>query len=183
MTTDDDRRLVEAVVQRGDERAFTALYERHTPALYRLALRLTGGSAADAEDVTHDAWVRAVARLARFEWRAALRTWLSAFVIRCAHEHDRAAKHTTAQSVDELAPGADDAALRGSYARLDLEQAIAGLANGFRQVFVLHDVQGYTHEEIAELLGIEPGTSKSQLSRARRALRRALEPPGGSASP
>jgi len=82
--------------------------------------------------------------------------------------------------VDDLALGVDDVALRGSYDRLDLERAIEGLADGFRQVFVLHDVQGYTHEEIADLLGIEPGTSKSQLSRARRALRRVLEPPGAS---
>jgi RNA polymerase sigma-70 factor (ECF subfamily) len=180
VTQDDDRFLVDAVVQRGDERAFTSLYDRHTPALYRLALRLTGGSAADAEDVTHDAWVRAVERLPAFEWRAALRTWLAAFVIRCAHERNRAAMRA-AQGMDDLAAGADDVALRGSYDRLDLERAIAGLADGFRQVFVLHDVQGYTHEEIADLLGIEPGTSKSQLSRARRALRRTLEPPGESA--
>ena len=180
MTQDDDRFLVDAVVQRGDERAFTSLYYRHTPALYRLALRLTGGSAADAEDVTHDAWVRAVEHLATFEWRAALRTWLAAFVIRCAHERNRATTRAV-QDVDDLTAGADDVALRGSYDRLDLERAIGGLAAGFRQVFVLHDVQGYTHEEIADLLGIEPGTSKSQLSRARRALRRALDPPGESA--
>ena len=179
MTSVDDRLLVDAVVQRGDERAFASLYDRHTPALYRLALRLTGGSPADAEDITHDAWVRAVERLATFEWRAALRTWLSAFVIRCAHERDRVGTRNV-QPVEELALGTDDAALRGSYERLDLERAIAGLADGFRQVFVLHDVQGYTHEEIGDLLGIEPGTSKSQLFRARRALRRALEPPGES---
>ncbi len=179
MTRDDDRLLVEAVVHRGDERAFTSLYDRHTPALYRLALRLTGGSAADAEDITHEAWVRAVERLATFEWRAALRTWLSSFVIRCAHERDRAATRNVVP-VEDVAFGTDDEALRGSYARVDLERAIAGLADGFRQVFVLHDVQGYTHEEIADLLSIEPGTSKSQLFRARRALRRALEPPGES---
>ena len=178
MTQDDERLLVDAVVQRGDERAFASLYDRHTPALYRLALRLTGGSDADAEDITHDAWVRAVERLGTFEWRAALRTWLSGIVIRCAHERNRA---TTRVAFEDLAAGAEDVALRDSYDRLDLERAIAGLADGFRQVFVLHDVQGYTHEEIADLLGIEPGTSKSQLSRARRALRRALEPPGESA--
>ena len=178
MTQDDDRFLVDAVVQRRDERAFASLYDRHPPALYRLPLRLTGGSPADALDITHDAWVRAVERLGTFEGRAALRTWLSGIVIRCAHEKNRATKRA-AQSVDDLA--ADDAALRGSYDRLDLERAITGLADGFRQVFVLHDVQGYTHEEIADLLGIEPGTSKSQLSRARRALRRSLEPPGASA--
>jgi len=179
VTQDDDRFLVDAVVQRRDDRAFASLYDRHTPALYRLALRLTGGSAPDAEDVTHDAWVRAVERLDTFEWRAALRTWLSAFVIRCAHEKNRATPRA-ALAVDDLAVGVDDVALRGSYDRLDLERAIEGLADGFRQVFVLHDVQGYTHEEIADLLGIEPGTSKSQLSRARRALRRVLEPPGAS---
>lgn len=179
MTQDDDRFLVDAVVQRRDERAFASLYDRHTPALYRLALRLTGGSAADAEDVTHDAWVRAVERLGTFEWRAALRTWLASFVIRCAQERNRATTRA-AQAVEDLAVGVDDVRLRGSYDRLDLERAIAGLADGFRQVFVLHDVQGYTHDEIADLLGIEPGTSKSQLSRARRALRRALEPPGAS---
>ena len=178
MTQDDERLLVDAVVQRRDERAFASLYDRHTPALYRLALRLSGGSDADAQDITHDAWVRAVERLGTFEWRAALRTWLAAFVIRCAHERNRA---TAREAVEDLAAGAEDVALQGSYDRLDLERAIAGLADGFRQVFVLHDVQGYTHEEIAELLGVEPGTSKSQLSRARRALRRALEPPGESA--
>ena len=166
-----------AVVTRRDERAFATLYDRHTPALYRLALRLTGGSDVEAEEITHDAWVRAVERLATFEWRAALRTWLCAFVVRRARERDRAEARNI-QPVDDLALGADDMALRGTYDRLDLERAIAGLADGFRQVFVLHDVQGYTHEEIADLLGIEPGTSKSQLFRARRALRQALEPPG-----
>lgn len=180
MTLDDERVLVDAVVQRGDERAFASLYDRHTPALYRLALRLSGGSDADAQDITHDAWVRAVERFGTFEWRAALRTWLSSIVIRCAHERHRATTRST-PVLEDFAAGAEDVVLQGSYDRLDLERAIAGLADGFRQVFVLHDVQGYTHEEIADLLDIEPGTSKSQLSRARRALRRALEPPGESA--
>jgi RNA polymerase sigma-70 factor, ECF subfamily len=174
---DDDRQLVAAVVTGGDERAFARLYDRHTPALYRLALRLTGGSEPEAEEITHDAWVRAVERLPTFEWRAALRTWLCAFVVRRWRERDRM-EVPNAQPLEDLAPGADDATLRGTYDRLDLERAIAGLAAGFRQVFVLHDVEGYTHHEIADLLGIDPGTSKSQLFRARRALRQALEPPG-----
>lgn len=163
---------------RGDERAFASLYDRHTPALYRLALRLTGGSEAEAEEITHDAWVRAVERLATFEWRATLRTWLCAFVVRCARERDRLAARSW-HVIEDLPPGADDGAPPDAYDRLDLERAIMGLADGFRQVFVLHDVEGYTHQEIADLLGIEPGTSKSQLFRARRALRLALEPPGG----
>jgi RNA polymerase sigma-70 factor, ECF subfamily len=164
-------------VTRGDERAFASLYDRHTPALYRLALRLAGGSEPEAEEITHDAWVRAVERLATFEWRATLRTWLCAFVVRCARERDRLAARSW-HVMDDLPADADDVALRDAYDRLDLERAITGLAEGFRQVFVLHDVEGYTHQEIADLLGIEPGTSKSQLFRARRALRQALEPPG-----
>lgn len=163
---------------RGDERAFASLYDRHTPALYRLALRLTGGSEPEAEEITHDAWVRAVERLATFEWRATLRTWLCAFVVRCARERDRLAARSW-HVIENLPPGTDDGVLPDAYDRLDLERAIMGLADGFRQVFVLHDVEGYTHQEIADLLGIEPGTSKSQLFRARRALRQALEPPGG----
>lgn len=179
MTTEDDRRLVDAVVKRGDDRAFASLYDRHTPALYRLALRLTGGSAPDAEEITHDAWVRAVERFATFEWRAALRTWLCAFVVRRSRELARTAGRGE-QPFEDLATGTDDAALQGSYDRLDLERAIARLAEGLRHVFVLHDVEGYTHQEIADLLGIEVGTSKSQLFHARRALRRSLEPPGES---
>lgn len=179
MTPDADRPLVDAIIASGDERAFAALYDRHTPALYRLALRLTGGVESEAAEIAHDAWVEAVERLARFEWRAPLRTWLCAFVVHRWRQLGRAAKRD-AGTVQDLGLGADDAELTGVYGRLDLERAIAGLADGYRQVFVLHDVEGYTHDEIADLLGLSPGTSKSQLSRARLALRRALEPRGDS---
>lgn len=125
-----------------------------------------------AEEITHDAWVRAASRLARFEWRSALRTWLAGFVVRCASEAVRQSAEEVA--LDEAILETEDAVLMGSFARVDLERAIARLAPGFRHVLVLHDVEGYTHEEVGRLLGIEPGTSKSQLSRARAVLRRAL---------
>jgi len=171
MTADDDRALVTAVIQRGDEHAFAALYTRHTPALYNLALRLTGGRDADAEDVVHEAWVRAVERFAQFEWRSALSTWLCGFVVRRWREVARQQNRGDELPIDDAGLSADDRRLEGTFDRLLLEQAITGLAAGYREVLVLHDVHGYTHDEIGAMLGIQAGTSKSQLARARRALR------------
>jgi RNA polymerase sigma-70 factor, ECF subfamily len=170
----EDRVLVDAVMQRGDEHAFAVLYARHTPSLYGLALRLSGGDDADAQDVVHDAWVRAVARFAEFEWRSALATWLCGFVVLRWRELARQRRHEDVTSLDDDAAGSDDRYLEGTFDRLMLEQAVARLAAGYREVLVLHDVHGYTHNEIGTLLGIDAGTSKSQLSRARRALRNAL---------
>lgn len=174
MTDTDDRTLVAAVIERGDERAFAALYTRHTPALYGLALRLTNGRDADAEDVVHDAWVRAFERFAEFEWRSALATWLCAFVVRRWREVTRQQSRGDELPIDDAGLSADDRRLEGTFDRLLLEQAIAGLAAGYREVLVLHDVHGYTHEEIGALLDIQAGTSKSQLARARRAIRTTL---------
>lgn len=168
---EDDRQLVERVITRRDERAFGALYDRHTTYLYRLALRLTGGDETEASDVVHDAWVRATQRLATFKWRAQLRTWLAGFVVNVARERMRAEPDDLGFDpvvVDDNPP------LPGGVDRMDLQRALSALAPGFRQVLVLHDIEGYTHEDIGQLLGIEPGTSKSQLSRARAAMRRLL---------
>jgi RNA polymerase sigma-70 factor (ECF subfamily) len=170
---EDDRQLVARVITRRDERAFGALYDRHTTYLYRLALRLTGGDEAEAEDLVHDTWVRATQRLASFKWQAQLRTWLAGFVINIARERTRAEPDDV--GFDTIA--VDDTPLPGGVERIDLERALSALAPGFRQVLVLHDIEGYTHEEIARVLGIEPGTSKSQLSRARAAMRRLLADP------
>ena len=164
-----------AVIASGDERAFGLLYDRHTPALYKLALRLTGGREPEAVEIVHDAWVNAAKGLNRFEWRSALRSWLGACVINRWREMSRAAARSPVIPLEEKLVPADDGRLTGTIDRLDLEQAIGGLADGYRQVFLLHDVEGYTHEEIGSMLGIETGTSKSQLSRARRELRKALE--------
>ena len=177
----DDRDLAAAVCRSGDEAAFRALYRRHTPALYRLALRLGGGDEAWAEELAQRAWIRAVEGLGTFGWRSALSTWLGGIAVNCARELWREAHgRDTAGGLDEwndltVTRGASS----GTEDRIDLERAIERLPHGCRQVFVLHDVEGYTHEEIGGLLGIEAGTSKSQLSRARRRLRAALDPPAG----
>lgn len=141
----------------------------------------------------HDAWIRAVERLDTFEWRSALRSWLCGFVVHRWREVRRARGREASGDPDENPAGgrrgggtddaskhsATDSRLDATADRVDLERAVRGLPDGYRAVLVLHDIQGYTHEEIGVLLGIETGTSKSQLSRARRTLRQALNEPGG----
>jgi RNA polymerase sigma-70 factor (ECF subfamily) len=120
----------------------------------------------------HDSWIRAVERLGEFRWASALRTWLSGFVINGVRDRTRRDAREVA-GLDEPFP-TDDVWLTRALDRVDLERAVAALPAGFRHVLILHDVEGYTHEEIAALLGIVPGTSKSQLARARDAVRRTL---------
>jgi RNA polymerase sigma-70 factor (ECF subfamily) len=140
---------------------------------------LTAGDEAAAEDLVHDAWVLAVERLSAFEWRSSFRTWLAGIVVNLAkvrfRRADREAPLRDEHSVDE-------GPLSGVFDRVDLERALQNLAPGFRMVLVMHDVEGYTHEEIAALLDVDTGTSKSQLSRARTAMRRALGTRRGSAN-
>ena len=170
-----DRDLAARFVAKRDETAFRQLFRRHTPRMYALALRLMAGRRADAEDVVQDAWQRAAAGLAGFEWRSALPTWLAGILINCARERLRAetAEAAAATPADaDLTTPAGQAADAGL--RLDLERAIAALPDGYREVLVLHDVEGYTHDEIAARLAIAPGTSKSQLFHARRAVRARL---------
>jgi RNA polymerase sigma factor (sigma-70 family) len=169
-----DRDLAERVATKRDPAAFRALYGRHTPALYAIAMRLTG-QPADAEDVVHDTWLRAVDALPRFEWRSSLRTWLTSILVNCTRELERQARPVLPFEED-LAPGEPPPQLPRDVDPLDLEAAIHALPPGYRRVLVLHDVEGFTHDDIAGLLGIDPGTSKSQLARARRRLRRALAP-------
>jgi RNA polymerase sigma-70 factor (ECF subfamily) len=139
-----------------------------------LALRLNAGDVAGAEDVVHDAWIRAVERLSGFRWESAFSTWLSGFVINTIRDRSRKDAREL-RGIEEEHPSTDISLLKAAD-RIDLQRAIAQLPAGFRQVLILHDIEGYTHEEIAELLGIMPGTSKSQLARARGAVRRALSP-------
>lgn len=159
-------------VRAGDEAAFRQLYRAHAGPLYRLALRMCGGRDETAEDAVQEAWSRAVARLDRYDGRGSLRSWLNGFVVRCALEGGRWERRGGEDLPDE---DAWPAPLRDRPAeRMDLERAFEALPTGYRTVLVLHDLEGYTHEDIAGLLGVSPGTSKSQLSRGRAWMRRAL---------
>jgi RNA polymerase sigma-70 factor (ECF subfamily) len=163
-----DRELVAMVIRDRDEGAFRTLYRRHTPRLYRTALRIAGGDAPEAEEIAHDTWIRAVSRFGSFEWRAQLSTWLISIALNCARERRRS---TGMVEPLETEPPVADPELEATPARIDVERALALLPPRYREVMVLHELEGYTHEEIAVLLGIEPGTSKSQLHHARRRLR------------
>ena len=167
-----DRALVEAVVRDGDEVAFRELYRRHTPRLYPLVLRVVGGAEMDAEDVVQEAWIRATGGMRRFRGDSSFGTWLTAIGLNAARDHlRRRGRWGATEDVNEVEI-AVPAAPHGQ--RMDLERAIAMLPPGCRTVLVLHDVEGFTHEEIARQLGIAVGTSKSQLFAARRAARTLL---------
>ena len=174
----DDRPLVHDYLRTRSDLAFRALYRRHAPALHALALRLVGGSAADAEDALQETWLRAAAGLTQFRWESSLRTWLCGIAVNCAREVRRRRGDSAPPGVVALRPARADPVAE----RMDLERAIAGLAEGYREILLLHDVHGYAHREIAQLLQITEMTSRSQLTRARRAVRLALGPRAGSDS-
>jgi RNA polymerase sigma-70 factor (ECF subfamily) len=167
-----DRTLAEQILA-GDESSFRLLYRRHTPRLNQLALRLVGGAEADAEDVVQDTWIKAVEKLDSFRWESAFGTWLHAIAVNVAREAMRRRGRRQEVEFPEQAEPAAPAPLERVEV-MDLEKAIAALPDGYRTVLVLHDVEGYTHEEIAEQLGVAAGTTKSQLFWARRAVRTRL---------
>ena len=127
-------------------------------------------SGADANDAIQETWIRACAALARFEWKSSLKTWLTGVLINCVREQNRKNRSREEQLPDDWP--ANIAVPAGE--QLNLEQAIARLPDGYRHVLMLHDVEGYTHDEIGALLDISAGTSKSQLHHARRAIRTLL---------
>lgn len=163
--------LVKRFLSTGDETSFREMYRRHTPALYRLALRLAGGSEANAQDAIQDTWIRACKSLSRFEWKSSLRTWLAGILVNRTRELDR---ERWRQPQEELPDELTASTVARPAERLDLEQAISRLPAGYRQVLVLHDIEGNTHEEIGLLLEISAGTSKSQLFHARKTVRAML---------
>lgn len=170
----EDRALVRRVLETGDERAFRQLYRRHTSYLYQFALRVLGGNEQEAEDVVQETWIRAVESLASFRWEAGLRTWLGGIALNLCRglfrRRNREWLGTESVREPSVQPLRDE--------RIDLERAVSRLPDGYRTVLVLHDIEGLKHEEIAAALGTTAGTSKSQLHRARRAVRAMLESGG-----
>jgi RNA polymerase sigma-70 factor (ECF subfamily) len=173
-TSASDQELAAALLQEGSESAFRELYRRYTPRLHTLVLRLLGGDPRDAEDALQDTWVRAIEGLERFRWQAAFPTWLHSIAVHVSQDALRRRQRGREDPWDDSVDPPQPEPPIGE--RLDLERAIALLPDGSRLVLVLHDVEGQPHEAIATQLGISIGTSKSQLHRARRALRTLLAP-------
>jgi RNA polymerase sigma-70 factor (ECF subfamily) len=162
--------------RQGDRAAFETLYHAHVGRVYALCLRLTADRAL-AEERTQDAFVRAWERLATFRGESAFSSWLYRLTVNEVLLGRRAERRRGARIVTTDDPAALErpgAASVAAGTALDLERAVAALPPGAREVFVLHDVEGYRHEEIAQLTGVAVGTSKAQLFRARRLLREAL---------
>jgi RNA polymerase sigma factor (sigma-70 family) len=156
----------------GDAEAFERIYRRHAARIHSLCRRML--SAEEADDATQEVFIRAWEKLALFRGDAAFGTWLYRLAVNLIlGRREKEARHRDRFGAehDVLAmPGRRDRA----DLRVDVEAAMETLPRGAREVFVLHDVEGYTHEEIAGLLNVSPGTSKSQLHRARMSLRQYL---------
>lgn len=159
----------------GDQAAERALYEAHVDRVYRVAFRFAGSDEL-ARDFTQDAFIRAFSRLNDFRGESQFSTWLQSIAVSVILNGMRKVK-----KLREREAPLDDAMMVGSMRReaepdlkTRLAAAIDALPEGYRTVFLLHDAEGYTHEEIGQMLGVQPGTSKAQLFRARAKLREAL---------
>ncbi|MDQ3698154.1 MAG: RNA polymerase sigma factor [Gemmatimonadota bacterium] len=161
----------------GDRRAFEALYRANVGRIFSLCVRMCGDRAG-AEELTQDVFVRAWEKLPLFRGESAFSTWLHRLAVNVVlNARKSAGRERSRREDDDDGNGvaALPARAREHHAeRLDLEAAIATLPPGAKRVFVLHDVEGYKHEEIAEMLGVTAGGSKAQLHRARLLLREAL---------
>jgi len=171
-----------ARAQRGDEEAFAALFEAHKRRIYSLCLRMTSNTA-EAEDLTQEAFLQLFRKIATFRGESAFSTWLHRLAVNVVLMHLRkkglqqVSLDETDNSQDEPVRrdyGSEDLRLTGSVDRIGLQDAIAELPPGYRAVFVLHDVEGYEHNEIAEIMKCSVGNSKSQLHKARMKLRERL---------
>jgi RNA polymerase sigma-70 factor (ECF subfamily) len=166
-----DRLLTETWLLTRDEGSFRLLYRRHATAMWRLALRLTGGNADAAEDIVQDAWLRAVERLPEFRWQSSLRTWLCGFIVNRWREHIRR-EQLDYQRFTNIESGLSATVEPGApAASLDLAAAFQALPDPLKEALILYEMEGFKHHEIAAMLGIAEGTSKSRLHDARAALR------------
>ena len=182
-----DQKLAETAAigraKQGDASAFETLYHMHKRRVYSLCLRMTANTAA-AEDLTQEAFLQLFRKIATFRGESAFSTWLHRMAVNVVLMQLRKKGLAVVPLEDTLEteeesprkePGAEDMRLTGSIDRLQLQNAIGELPPGYRTIFLLHDVQGYEHNEIATMVGCSIGNSKSQLHKARMKLRELLK--------
>jgi RNA polymerase sigma-70 factor (ECF subfamily) len=164
-----------ALAAGGDVRAFERLYRAHLPRVHGLVRRMTAGR--DADELTQDVFVRVWQKLGSFRGESAFGTWLHRLAANVVIERFRtdATRRSRHYDGEEIFETLSERPRSGDLA-MDLEMALTRLPDGAREIFVLHDVEGYKHTEIAAMLEISAGTSKAQLHRARMMLRRHLRP-------
>ena len=177
-TRPEEQQLVERC-RAGDLAAFEAIYKAHSGRLYSVACRMLGNPA-DAEDLRQEIFIAAHRKLGSFRGESALGTWLYRLATNLCLDHLRSRAAKTSQLTGTLddEPGLADTGSRRladrTVDRMDLERALAQLPEGCRTAFVLHDIEGLEHREVAEALGVAEGTSKSQVHKARLRLRAIL---------
>ena len=175
LTDADSERADVALAAAGDAAAFERLYRRHVPRVHSVVRRMVAGDG-DPDELTQDVFVRAWQRLGTFRGEAAFGTWLHRLAVNLVLNWQKGRSRGRRLFDDDV--GAIDLAPSRPVSpetAMDLEQALNTLPPGARQVFLLHDVEGFRHEEIGDMLGVATGTSKAQLHRARKLLRACLE--------
>ncbi len=164
----------------GDMGAFEQLYERHNRRVYSLCLRMTQ-NVAEAEDLAQEAFIQLFRKIGSFRGDSAFTTWLHRLTVNQVLMHFRKSSVKLERTTEEgetpvqIVRGTENPNRMPVLDRISLDRALKQLPPGYRSVFVLHDVEGYEHEEIAKILGVAVGTSKSQLHKARMKLRRLLK--------
>jgi len=177
--TGEETAALVALAARGDVGAFEQLYARSAGRVYAVCLRMTGDTQR-AKELSHDAFVRAWERLSTFRGEAAFDTWMHRLAVNVVLTATRSERRRSARIVATEDQPAIEADLQFSRAapdvesRIDLERAIAALPPRAREVFVLHDVEGYRHDEIADRLELQSGSVRAQLHRARKLIMRML---------
>lgn len=177
MATTTDKHLL-ALASEGDPRAIRTLYDRFSPRVYAVVRRIAGDDDL-AQDYAQEAWIRAIRALPTFRGDARFSTWLHRIAVNAALQALRKAetrnKRETPACDRMLAADAAVEPVKGdAFLQERLSRALDALPEGMRRVLILHDVEGYTHEEIGDVLGVTAGTSKSQLSKARAKMREML---------
>jgi RNA polymerase sigma-70 factor (ECF subfamily) len=174
------------LAQQGDERGFERIYGLHSQRVYALCLRMMRGNAAEAEELTQESFLQLFRKIGTFRGESAFSTWLHRLAFNIVLMRLRKRSYQVVSMDEMLEPGENtlglheyiggqDQRLSGSVDRMDLERALKELPPGYRAVFILHDVQGYEHNEIAAIRGCSLGNSKSQLHKARARLRQLLQ--------
>ena len=173
------------LAQQGDERAFERIYRLHSQRIYALCFRMMRGNAAEAEELTQESFLQLFRKIGTFRGESAFSTWLHRLAFNIVLMRLRRRTHQVLSLDEILEPGEKTAGLEkyvascdlrlcGTIDRMDLERALEQLPPGYKAVFILHDVQGYEHNEIAAIRGCSLGNSKSQLHKARARLRELL---------
>ncbi len=168
----------------GDMSAFEQLYERHNRRVYSLCLRMTSNTA-EAEDLTQEVFIQLFRKTGSFRGESAFTTWLHRLTVNQVLMHFRKRGVKMEQTTDDgetpvqIVVGTENANRMPIVDRIALDKAIAQLPPGYRTVFILHDIEGHEHEEVARMIGVSVGTSKSQLHKARMKLRGLLRQQNG----